>query len=98
MEKSKKRALRLVLNDYQASYGDLLNEVNRPAFYVSQMKTIATEMFKSVEKTSFPVFRKICSHIEMNHMNWEPGVVVGVGGWGGNLSLYSQLYPQRVLD
>ena len=48
MEKIQKRALRVVLNDYQASYQDLLDEVSRPTLYVSHLKAIAIEMFKCV--------------------------------------------------
>ena len=57
MEKIQKRALRVVLNDYQASYQDLLNEVSRPTLYVSRMKAIAIEMFKCVKNIS-PIFLK----------------------------------------
>ena len=57
MEKIQKRALRVVLNDYQASYQDLLNEVSRPTLYVSCMKAIAIEMFKCVKNIS-PIFLK----------------------------------------
>ena len=49
MDKIQKRALRVVLNDYESSYKDLLQEVNRPTLYVSRMKTIAIEMFKCVK-------------------------------------------------
>ena len=57
MEKIQKRALRVVLNDYQASYQDLLDEVSRPTLYVSRMKAIAIEMFKCVKNIS-PIFLK----------------------------------------
>ena len=57
MEKIQKRALRVVLNDYQASYQDLLNEVSCPTLYVSRMKAIAIEMFKCVKNIS-PIFLK----------------------------------------
>ena len=57
MEKIQKRALRVVLNDYQASYQDLLNEVSRPTLYVSRVKAIAIEMFKCVKNIS-PIFLK----------------------------------------
>ena len=52
MEKIQKRALRVVFNDYQASYQDLLDEVSRPTLYVSRMKAIAIEMFKCVNNIS----------------------------------------------
>ena len=46
MEKIHKRALRVVFNDYESSYMDLLKKANRPPLYVSRMKTIGVEMYK----------------------------------------------------
>ena len=57
IEKIQKRALRVVLNDCQASHQDLLDEVSRPTLYVSRMKAIAIEMFKCVKNIS-PIFLK----------------------------------------
>ena len=46
MEKIHKRALRVVFNDYESSYMELLKKANRPPLYVSRMKTIGVEMYK----------------------------------------------------
>ena len=59
MDKIQKRALRVVLNDYQSLYKDLLKEVNRPTLYVSHMKTIAIEMFKCVKNIGPSFLRNI---------------------------------------
>ena len=57
MEKNPKEGIVGSLNDYQASYQDLLNEVSRPTLYESRMKAIAIEMFKCVKNIS-PIFLK----------------------------------------
>ena len=49
--------MQVVLNYYQASYEDLLDEVSLPTLYVSRMKAIAIEMFKCVKNIS-PIFLK----------------------------------------
>ena len=46
MEKIHKRALRVVFNDYESSYMELLKKANRHPLYVSRMKTIGVEMNK----------------------------------------------------
>ena len=46
LEKLHKQALRVVLNDYSSSYGDLLDKVSKPTLYVSRLKAIATEAYK----------------------------------------------------
>ena len=46
MEKIHKRALRVVFNDYESSYMELLKKANRPPLYVSRMETIGVEMYE----------------------------------------------------
>ena len=47
IEKVHKNALRASLNDYTSSYSDLLEVVKRPTLYISRIKNIAIETFKS---------------------------------------------------
>ena len=47
MEKAHKQGLRVVLNDYMSSYNDLLNKTARSTLYVSRLKAIATQAYKS---------------------------------------------------
>ena len=42
-------ALRVMLNDYTSSYSDMLEVVKRPMLYISRIKNIAIETFKSVK-------------------------------------------------
>ena len=46
-KKVHKQALRVVLNDYTSSYSDLLTKMARPTLYVTRLKAIATEAYKS---------------------------------------------------
>ena len=49
IEKVHKNALRVTLNDYTSSYSDMLEVVKRPTLYISRIKNIAIETFKSVK-------------------------------------------------
>ena len=49
IEKVHKNALRVMLNDYTSSYSDMLEVVKRPMLYISRIKNIAIETFKSVK-------------------------------------------------
>lgn len=50
LEKVHKNALRVVLNDYESSYSELLTKAKRPSLYVSRVKGIAMETFKCIMK------------------------------------------------
>ena len=49
IEKVHKNALRVTLSDYTSSYSDMLQIVKRPTLYISRMKNIALETFKSIK-------------------------------------------------
>ena len=55
LEKIHKRALRVVLNDYNASYQELLCQAKRPSLYMLRRKTLLIETFKIIHKLS-PAF------------------------------------------
>ena len=50
VERVQKRALRVVLNDYKSTYEELLMKAGQPLMFISRLKTIALETFKSVNK------------------------------------------------
>ena len=49
IEKVHKNALRVTLNDFMSSYSNMLAVVKRPTLYISRIKNIAIETFKSVK-------------------------------------------------
>ena len=49
IEKAHTNALRVTLNDNTSSYSDMLEVVKRPTLYISRIKNIAIETFKSVK-------------------------------------------------
>ena len=49
IEKVHKNALRVMLNDCTSSYSDMLEVVKRPMLYISRIKNITIETFKSVK-------------------------------------------------
>ena len=50
MEKLQRRALRIVFNDYVSSYNVLLSKAKVHSLYVSRIKSILIETFKSINK------------------------------------------------
>ena len=48
IEKVHKNALRVTLNYSTSSYSDILEVVKRPTLYISRIKNVAIETFKSV--------------------------------------------------
>ena len=52
IEKINRKALRIVVNDYTLSYADLLSTTKQCPLYVSHLKSMATEMFKSLTHNS----------------------------------------------
>ena len=55
MEKIQRRALRIVFNDYTSSYPVLLSKAKVTSLYISRMKTILIETFKTINKVN-PLF------------------------------------------
>ena len=55
IDKINRKALRIVVNDYTLPYPDLLSTMKRCPLYVSRLKSMATEMFKSMTHNS-PTF------------------------------------------
>ena len=50
VEKIQKRALRVIMNDYESSYQDLLIKSGQPLMFVSRLRSIACEVYKSIHK------------------------------------------------
>ena len=61
LEKVHKQALRVFLNDYTSSYSDLLTKMARPTLYVTRLKAIATEAYKSYANEN-PAYVKSANH------------------------------------
>ena len=52
MEKLQRRALRIVFNDYDSSYQELLLKAKTSSLYVSRIKSIVIESYKCLKKTN----------------------------------------------
>ena len=63
IEKVHKNASRVTLNDYTSSYSDMLEVVKRPTLYISRIKNIAIETFKSVKGLNPKYMRSLFSFL-----------------------------------
>ena len=50
LEKLQKRALRIIFNDYESNYDTLLQRSGRPLLYVSRLRAVALETYKTINK------------------------------------------------
>ena len=50
VEKVQEKALRFVMNDYQSTYNELLNNSKRCTLHVARLRVLAVEVFKCVHK------------------------------------------------
>ena len=57
IEKIQERALKLLLNDYNSSYKELLEKTNKPSMEVNRMRSLALEVFKTFNNLN-PSFMK----------------------------------------
>ena len=54
LEKLQLRALRLVYHDYTSTYDELLERARRPSLHLGRLRTLATEVYKSVHQLNPP--------------------------------------------
>ena len=50
LEELQKRALRIIFNDHESSYDTLLQRSRRPLLYVSRLRAVALETYKTINK------------------------------------------------
>ena len=75
IEKIQKRALRVILNDYQSSYDELLDKIDQPLMYISRLRNIVMETFKSVNKIN-PPFMQDLFEVKENKYNLRGGILL----------------------
>ena len=67
LEKLQFRTLRIVFNDYEASYEDLLSRVNMTTLHLNRMKNIAIETYKCLNALSPEYIRDIVKYKSSNY-------------------------------
>ena len=68
LEKLQFRALRIVFNDYEASYENLLSRVNMTTLHLNRMKNIAIETYKCLNSLSPEYIR---DHVNYKSSNYN---------------------------
>ena len=58
MEKIEKRALRIVLDDYESDYETLLQKVKMQTLHVGRVKTLATEIYKTLHSLKPKLYQR----------------------------------------
>ena len=59
IEKIQKHCLRIILNDYESDYETLLCNSNKPAMEIRRLRTLAVEIFKTVNEINPPYMKNI---------------------------------------
>ena len=59
LELLQKRALRFLLNDYESDYDHLLVQSNKPTIEVKHLRTLAIEIFKTINDLNPPFMKEI---------------------------------------
>ena len=59
LEKIQKRALRIIFNDFESNYDALLKRADRPLLYVSRLRAVALETYKSLKKLNPPFLHEL---------------------------------------
>ena len=52
IEKIQKRCLRLVLDDYESDYGNLIKKNGTTTMEIKRLQTLATEIFKTINNVN----------------------------------------------
>ena len=72
LEKLQKRALRIIFNDYESNYDTLLQRSGRPLLYVSRLRAVALETYKTINKQN-PQFLQDLFVPKENHYGLRNG-------------------------
>ena len=67
LEKLQLRALRLVYHDYTNTYDELLERARCPSLHLGRLRTLATEVYKSVHKLKLPYVQDLYKCKTTNH-------------------------------
>ena len=67
LEQLQLRALRFVYHDYASTYVELLETVRRPSLHLGRLRTLATEVYKSVHKLNPPYVQDLYKRKTTNH-------------------------------
>ena len=59
IKKIQKRYLRIVLNDYESDYETLLHNSNKPTMEIRRLRTLAVEIFKTLNEINPPYMKNI---------------------------------------
>ena len=73
IEKIQKRCLRIILNDYESDYETLLRKSNKPTMEIRRLRTLAVEIFKTLNEINPPYMKNIFtpkenSKVKQNHI------------------------------
>ena len=59
LERIQERAFRLLVNDHESDYDQLLTKVNKPTLEIRRLKFLATEIFKTINNLNSPYMKEI---------------------------------------
>ena len=75
LERIQERAFRLLLNDYDSDYDQLLTKVNKPTLEIRRIKFLATEIFKTIHDLN-PSYMKEIFELNVRRETGDTRLVV----------------------
>ena len=72
LDKIQRRALRIIFNDFESSYDVLLKRADRPLLYVSRLRVVALETYKSLKNQNPPFLHELFIP-KQNHYDMRNG-------------------------
>ena len=59
IENIRKHCLRIILNDYESDYETLCRNSNKPNMEIQRLRTLAVEIFRTVNEINLPYIKNI---------------------------------------
>ena len=74
IQKIQKRCLRLILNDYESNYGNLIKWTGTITMEIKRLPTLATEIFKIINSINVSYMRNI--FIPQTNTKLRPDIII----------------------
>ena len=74
IQKIQKRCLRLILNDYESNYGNLIKRHGTITMEIKRLRTLATDIFKTINSINLSYMKNI--FIPKTNAKLRPDIII----------------------